>query len=50
MRLLIILFTRERSRILERIINIISRDKRSAFESAIILLRLILFYFFILVD
>ena len=46
MRLLVILFARERSRILEKIINAANRNKRSAFESATILLRLILFYYF----
>ena len=50
MRLLIILFARERLRILERIISVTSRDKRSAFENTTILLRLILFYFFILIN
>ena len=50
MKLLITLFARGRSRILEEIISAASRGKRNAFEDAIILLRLILFYFFTLVD
>ena len=46
MKLLIILFARERLKILKRIISATNRDKKSAFENIIILLRLILFYYF----